>query len=102
MPKEDALRPNSLSALRRRQQQEEEERRKEQEYKGRLEEIYLSQQPRFSEPVVVEEVIDDAERRWRQERTDRIEYQCRLLAEFERHNLVLEQILARLENGSRV
>ena len=99
MPKEEVARLNSLSALRKRQQQEEEERRRDQEYKARLEEIYLSQQSRAPEPVIEEEpVVDDSERRWRQERQDRADFQCRLLSEIERHNNILEQILARLES----
>ena len=93
--KEDAARPNSLSALRKRQQQEEEERKRDQEYKARLEEIYLS---RKAEPEIEDEIVDDAERRWRQDRQDRHDFQCRLIAEMERHNQALEQILARLEN----
>ena len=98
MRKDEASRLNSLSALRKRQQQEEEERRRDQEYKARLEEIYLTRQSR-SAPVETEEpeILDDAERHWRQDRQDRLEFNCRLLAEFERHNHVLEQILIRLQ-----
>ncbi len=96
MPKEEVTRPNSLSALRKRQQQEEEERSRDQEYKARLEEIYLSRPVREAE--VEDEILDDDERRWRQDRQDRVDFQCRLLSEMERHNQVLEQILARLED----
>jgi hypothetical protein len=97
MRKDEASRLNSLSALRKRQQQEEEERRRDQEYKARLEEIYLTRPARPSavepeEPVI----LDDAERRWRQDRQDRLDFHCRMLAELERHNHVLEQILSRL------
>ena len=96
MPKEEAIRPNSLSALRKRQQQEEEERSRDQEYKARLEEIYLTRPVR--EVEVELEVLDDDERRWRQDRQDRVDFQFRLLAEMERHNQVLEQILTSLKD----
>ena len=95
MRQEETHRVNSLTALRKRQQQEEEERRREQEYKARLEEIHLSQQTRY-DPEVAEEILDDAERRWRQDRQERMEFQVRLLAEFERHNHALELLLSRL------
>ena len=43
--------------------------------------------------------MEDAERRWRQDRSDRKEFEVRLLAEFERHNCALEAILSRLASG---
>ena len=95
MRQEETHRVNSLTALRKRQQQEEEERRREQDYKARLEEIHLSQQTRV-DPETAEVVVEDAERRWRQDRSDRKEFEVRLLAEFERHNRALEAILSRL------